>query len=121
MLMGAFSAVLLLSGIVTAWPDEVPVLDLGPICNGIAQGAAGAGERGGPDLSFVRCVRSEQAIKKRLVKAWRKYTPGDRQRCVAETTMGGSASYTNLIGCLESAKEAHTMFPGRNRPYRIEQ
>jgi hypothetical protein len=90
MLMGAFSAVLLLSGIVTAWPDEVPVLDLGPICNGI-------------------------------VKAWRKYTPGDRQRCVAETTMGGSASYTNLIGCLESAKEAHTMFPGRNRPYRIEQ
>jgi hypothetical protein len=120
-LMGALSIVLLLTPIVAAWADEVPMLDVNPICRGIAQGAIGAGERGGPDLSFARCVRSEQAIKKGLVKAWHKYAPGDRQRCAAETTMGGSASYTNLVGCLESAKEAHSMFPGRNRPYRIEQ
>jgi hypothetical protein len=120
-LMGALSIVLLLTGIVTAWADEVPILDVNPICRSIAQGAAGAGERGGPTLSFAQCVRSEQAIKKRLVAAWLKYAPGERQRCMAETTMGGSASYTNLVGCLESAKEAHTMFPGRNRPYRIEQ
>ena len=64
-LMGSFSTVLLLSGILAAWPQEVPVLDLNPICRGIAQGAAGAGERGGPDLSFARCVRSEQATKKK--------------------------------------------------------
>ena len=88
---------------------------------GIAQGAAGAGERGGPDLSFARCVRSEQATRKRLIKTWSKYAPHDRQHCVAETTMGGLARYTNLLGCLKSASEAHTMFPGRNRPYRIEQ
>src|ERR1700722_7893520 len=63
-LMGSFSTVLLLSGILAAWPQEVPVLDLNPICRGIAQGAAGAGERGGPNLSFARCVRSEQATRK---------------------------------------------------------
>ena len=120
-LIGSFSTVFLLSGILAAWPDEVPVLDLNPICRGIAQGAAGAGERGGPDLSFVSCVRSEQAVRKRLVKTWSKYAPGDRQHCVAETTMGGLASYTNLLGCLNSAREAHKMFPGRNRNYRIEQ
>ena len=121
MLVGSFSTVILLSGILTAWPEEVPVLDLNPICRGIAQGAAGAGERGGPDLSFARCVRSEQAVRKRLVKTWSKYASRDRQHCVAETTMGGLASYTNLLGCLESARQANTMFPGRNRPYRIEQ
>jgi hypothetical protein len=121
MLIASFSTFLLLSGILAAWPGEVPVLDLNPICHGIAQGATGAGERGGPDLSFARCVRSEQALRKRLVKTWSKYAPGDRQHCVAETTMGGLASYTNLLGCLKSATEAHQMFPGRNRPYRIEQ
>ena len=42
-LIGSFSTVLLLSGILAAWPQEVPVLDLNPICRGIAQGAAGAG------------------------------------------------------------------------------
>jgi hypothetical protein len=121
MLIGSVSTVLLLSGILAAWPEEVPVLDLNPICRGIAEGAAGAGERGGPDLSFAKCVRSEQAIRKRLVKTWSKYAPDDRQDCMAETTMGGLASYTNLLGCLKSAGEAHKMFPGRNRPYRIEQ
>ena len=120
-LMGSFSTVLLLSGILAASAQGVSVLDLNPICRGIAQGAAGPGERGGPDLSFARCVRSEQATRKRLVRMWSKYAPGDRQHCVAETTMGGLASYTNLLGCLNSAREANTMFPGRNKPYRIEQ
>jgi hypothetical protein len=39
---------------------------------------------------------------------------------VAETTMGGSASYTNLLGCLNSARQARAMFPRRNSPYQIE-
>jgi hypothetical protein len=121
MLIGGISTVFLLSGILAAWPQEVPVLDLNPICRGIAQGAEGAGERGGPDLSFARCVRGERAIRNRLVQTSSRYAPEDRQHCVGETTMGGLASYTNLLGCLKSAKEAHTIFPGRNRPYRIEQ
>jgi hypothetical protein len=66
-LMGALSIVLLLTRVVAAWADEVPILDVNPICGGIAQGATGAGERGGPALSFARCVKSEQAIKKGLV------------------------------------------------------
>ena len=97
------------------------MLNLDPICRGIAQGAAGAGERGGPDLSFARCVRSERTTRQSLARTWSSYAPGDRQHCVAETTMGGLSSYTNLLGCLKSAKPAHAMFPGRNRPYRIEQ
>lgn len=120
MLKGTVSTTLLLSAVLAAWSDEVPVLDLQPICRGIAQGAAGAGERGGPDLSFARCVRSEQAVRRKLVKEWSRYALADRQHCVAETTMGGLASYTNLLGCLKSATEVRKMFPGRNRDYQIE-
>jgi hypothetical protein len=120
-LTGGFSTIFLLGGMLAAWPQAVPVLDINPTCRGIAQGAAGAGERGGPDLSFARCVRNEQATRRRIVRTWSRYAPGDRQQCVAETTLGGLVSYTNLLGCLKSASEAHRMFPGRNRPYRIEQ
>ena len=120
MLKGTISTTLLLSAVLAAWSDEVPLLDLQPICRGIAQGAAGAGERGGPDLSFARCVRSEQAVRRKLAKDWSGYSLADRQHCVAETTMGGLASYTNLLGCLKSATEARKMFPGRNRNYQIE-
>jgi hypothetical protein len=46
------------------------VLDLNPICHGIAQEASDPGERGGPDLSFAQCVSSEQALRSELVKEW---------------------------------------------------
>jgi hypothetical protein len=58
MLVGIFSSVLLFSGVLAAWPQEVPVLDLSDLCRGIAQGAAGAGERGGP--RFVFCTLCEE-------------------------------------------------------------
>jgi hypothetical protein len=119
-LQGSVSTAFLLSAVVAAWSDEVPVLDLSPICHGIAQGASGAGERGGPDLSFARCVRSEQAVRRKLVKEWSSFALADKQNCVAETTMGGLASYTNLYGCLRSATTARKMFNEPNRNYQIE-
>jgi hypothetical protein len=57
-LMGALSIVLLLTPIVAAWADEVPMLDVNPICRGIAQGATGAGERGGAGIVF--CAMCEE-------------------------------------------------------------
>ncbi len=114
------SMAFLLGAVSVAWSDGVPVLDLSPICHGIARGAAGAGERGGPDLSFARCVRSEQATKRKLVRAWPHYASADKRNCVAETTMGGLASYTNLYGCLRSATTARRMFNNPNGNYQIE-
>ena len=119
-LQGSVSTAFLLSAVLAAWSDEVPVLDLNPICHGIAQGASGAGERGGPDLSFARCVRSEQAVRRKLVNEWSSFALADKQNCVAETTMGGLASYTNLYGCLRSATTARKMFNKPNGNYQIE-
>ncbi len=119
-LQSSVSTAFLLSAVLAAWSDEVPVLDLNPICHGIAQGASGAGERGGPDLSFARCVRSEQAVRRKLVNEWSTFALADKQICVAETTMGGLASYTNLYGCLRSATTARKMFNKPNGNYQIE-
>ena len=119
-LTGIVSAVFLLNQTYSARSDEVPVLDINPVCHGIAQQASGPGERGGPDLSFARCIRSEQAVRKRLIKNWSTYAPADRQNCVAETTMGGLASYTNFLGCLQSATQARRMFNTPSRNYQIE-
>lgn len=119
-LQASVSTALLLSTVLAAWSDEVPVLNLDPVCHGIAQRASGAGERGGPDLSFARCVRSEQAVRTKLVKRWSSFASADKQNCVAETTMGGLASYTNLYGCLQSATRARKMFGNPNSSYQIE-
>jgi len=121
MLKGSVSIILLLSLVLVAWSDEVPVLDLQPICRGIAQQASDAGEKGGPDLSFAQCVKSEQEVRGKIAEEWSRYALADRQTCIAETTMGGLASYTNLLGCLKSATEARKMFKGQNRNYQIEQ
>jgi hypothetical protein len=121
MVKGSVSTACLLSAVLAAWSDEVPVLDLNPICHGIAQEASDAGERGGPDLSFQQCVSSEQAVKRQLGKKWSSFALADKQSCVRETTMGGLASYTNLYGCLQSATTARKMFNGANRNYQIEQ
>src|SRR5271155_2892265 len=119
-LQGSVSTAFLLSAVLAAWSGDVPMLDLNPICHGIAQGASDPGERGGPDLSFKKCVRSELAVKKQVAAEWSSYALADKQNCVAETTMGGLASYTNLYGCLRSAARARKMFNHSNDDYLIE-
>src|ERR1700744_3406056 len=95
-LQGSLSIAFLLSAVLAAWSQQVPVLNLDPICHGIAHGASGAGEKGGPDLAYAQCMKSEQATRQKLVRQWSSFAPASRQNCVAEATMGGLASYTDL-------------------------
>ena len=88
-----------------ATADDVPVLDVKPVCRGIADQSAEPGERGGPDLAFDQCVQSEQQVRQDLIKEWPTFSADDRGHCVREATMGGEASYTDLITCLEMARD----------------
>jgi hypothetical protein len=121
LLKSSSSAAFLLMAVLAARSDGVPVLDLNPICRGIAQQAWDAGEAG-PDWPdwFARCIRSEQAVRKRLVRKWSRYAVADKHNCIAETTMGGLASYTDLFGCLQSATEARNLFKASKRNYQTE-
>jgi hypothetical protein len=79
------------------------------VCRGIAQQAATAGERGGPDLGLAQCVKSEQATRERLAKQWSTFASADKANCVGEATSGPLPSYTDLISCLEMARDARKL------------
>jgi hypothetical protein len=56
LLINASFALLLTSGSIVL-SDEIPNLDLRPVCRGIAEMASDPWERGGPDLNFNQCIK----------------------------------------------------------------
>jgi hypothetical protein len=89
--------------------DKVPELNVEPVCKGIA-------EQGGvtfhdPAIAKEKqnCIDSERAIRDELVKQWSGFNPADRTSCVNESTMGGESSYTELLTCLEMARDVRAM------------
>jgi hypothetical protein len=81
-------------------------------CHGIAQQAPDPSEKGGPDLAFSKCVQSEQAMRQKLVNEWSTFLPTEKTNCIGEQ-MGGMASYTDLVSCLEMAKDARQLDHGK--------
>ena len=89
--------------------DGVPHLNVEQVCKGIA-------EQGGvtfhdPSVTNEKknCLDSEQAIRDQLVKQWSSFPSDDRTHCVNESVMGGDSSYTELLTCLEMARDVRTM------------
>jgi hypothetical protein len=105
--MKCTSPVLLLASVLLAHAQDVPVLDIEPVCRGIAKQAATAGERGGPDLA--QCLKSEQAMREQLIKEWSTFASADKANCVGEEKSGPLPSYTDLVTCLEMARDARKM------------
>jgi hypothetical protein len=108
-LIAGASVVLLMTPTLAARSDDVPVLDVKPVCHGIAAQGMDPSETGGPDLAMSQCVASEQEVRGQLVKAWSGFASADKQHCTNEATMGGEASYTDLITCLEMARDVRKM------------
>ena len=89
--------------------DRAPQLDVEPVCKGIA-------EQGGvtfrdPSVAQEKknCIESEQAVREQVIKQWSSFLPADRTHCVNETTMGGLSSYTELLTCLEMARDVRAL------------
>ena len=89
--------------------DRAPQLDVEPVCKGIA-------EQGGvtfrdPSVAQEKknCIESEQAVREQVIKQWSSFLPADRTHCVNATTMGGLSSYTELLTCLEMARDVRAM------------
>ena len=55
------------------------------------------------------CVNSEQRIRNQLMTAWERFDAADRAHCVTELEMGGESSYTELITCLEMARDVRKL------------
>jgi hypothetical protein len=92
--------------IVPAEAQQLPHLNVDPVCRGIARQASSAGERGDPDLSFRSCVASQLWVRKRLAQHWSGFSPAARANCIGGVNAGGLPSYTALFACLQVARAA---------------
>jgi hypothetical protein len=85
--------------------DRVPELDVEPVCKGIAEQGGVTFRDPRVELKKRNCVESEQTIREHVAKQWSSFSADDRRHCVNVTTMGGLSSYTELLTCLEMARE----------------
>jgi hypothetical protein len=63
----------------SARSDEIPNLDVRPVCRGIASQAAEPLATGLPS-SFEECVKSEQEVRAQLKHEWSTFSAADRQQ-----------------------------------------
>jgi hypothetical protein len=54
-------------------------------------------------------MKAEQTDRESMIKEWSTFSASDKQHCIAEATMGGDSSYTDLITCLEMARDVRTL------------
>jgi hypothetical protein len=59
----------------------------------------------GSMVDFDRCSRNEAIALRQLQQAWTNFAGADKKTCVGETTIGGFASYVELLTCLEMARD----------------
>ena len=99
-------AAVCLSGL-SARSDDIPTLDVNPVCRGIAM--QGELEAGLQQTSFQQCVQSEQAVREEVKKEWSTFSTADKTHCVALAKTGGESSYTELITCMEMARDVRKL------------
>jgi hypothetical protein len=78
-----------------------------PVCHGIA--LQGELEAGLQRANFEQCVQSEQDVREQIKKEWSTFTTADKSHCVALAKTGGESSYTELITCMEMARDVRKL------------
>src|SRR5215472_19261905 len=103
----AIAIAMIMPAILSARSDDIPTLDVRPVCRGIA--SQSELEAGLQQTSFQQCVQSEQATREQLKKEWSTFTTSDKTSCVALAKTGGEPSYTELITCMEMARDVRKL------------
>ena len=89
--------------------DNVPTLDVEQVCQGIAQQGGVTFHDTAVGQEKKDCLDSERAIRQQIVKEWSSFAPADRTACTSESRTGGDSSYTELLTCLEMARDVRNM------------
>jgi hypothetical protein len=103
----AIAIAMIVPAILSARSDDIPTLDVNPVCRGIA--IQGGLEAGLQDTSFQQCVTSEQDVREQLKKEWSTFTTADKSHCVTLAKTGGESSYTELITCMEMTRDVRML------------
>jgi hypothetical protein len=83
--------------------EEYPTLNVAPICRGVTNQSDL--QEGLPNVSFDQCIQAEQVDRDTMIKEWSTFSGDDKRHCIAEATAGGESSYTDLVTCLEIARD----------------
>jgi hypothetical protein len=105
-------AALCLSGL-SARSDDIPTLDVNPVCRGIA--SQGELEVGLQQTSFQQCLQSEQSVRDEIKKEWSTFNSDDKMHCIALAKTGGESSYTELITCMEMSRDVRKLHVEANK------
>ena len=93
--INTLAGIILLAGLSAAQAGDVPTLNVERMCREAAAADPTI------DYGLKRCIDTEHAARDELAKQWKDFPAKDQQECTAVATMGGSASYVQLITCLE--------------------
>ena len=111
------TAILVVPSSLSARSDEIPILDIRPVCRGIASQSADPGiGQGGQAKTFQECIESEQRVHEQLQKVWTSFSAADKQHCVTLAKTGGKSSNTELLTCLEMARDVRALHSRRTHP-----
>jgi hypothetical protein len=86
--------------------DSVPDFSVEPSCRAAASGDVGLKQ----DMQV--CLEDEKGAKDQLAKEWHEFGGDDKTRCTRMSTTGGSPTYTELLVCLEMARDAKKLPKG---------
>ena len=99
MLLGVAAGAALLIFSAVAFAADVPRLDVASACR------AAVGADLGMKYDADRCLKSENEARDQLKAQWASFPAADRSLCTQTATMGGTASYVELITCLEMKRD----------------
>jgi len=97
-LTGGLIGASMAGGLALAAVDGVPNFNVDPSCQAAAQEAASA------DYLTV-CRNSEQRAHDEIARQWPQLSTADKAQCVPAVTAGGHPTYTELLTCLEMARD----------------
>jgi hypothetical protein len=89
--------------------NDVPTLSVEQVCQGIARQGGVTFHDAAVGEEKKNCIDSEKAIRDQLAKEWSTFAAPDKVACTSESRTGGESSYTELLTCLEMARDVRTM------------
>jgi hypothetical protein len=92
--------------------DDVPTLNVQEVCRGIAEQGGVTFHDAAVGDEKKNCIDSEKAVRDQLVKEWSSFAAPDKVACTNESRTGGEASYTELLTCLEMARDVRAINNG---------
>lgn len=94
------SLLLLGAQILVPVADQVPTLNVAASCKAATEISIAQSQ------GYENCMKDENTARGQLVTSWHSFSVPERTRCTAEASMGGPASYVDLLICLQIARDA---------------